>query len=134
MSDLKFIGAWMANLRDAHLPLPQELVGDLPEGVRDQIGNYLAAGTLFRTYRGLSWCRFRCGVDDREIGFREYTDGEWAWPEGLVHYVRVHDIVLPEDFIASATSGRLASGTSASKASFDFWIEWASARRSAPLR
>ena len=34
------------------------------------------------------------------MGSAEFTDGVWAWPAGLVHYVLKHDVRLPEEFIS----------------------------------
>ena len=102
----------MGSLRDEHLPLPQELAGDMSDSTRESVCKYLTSGKLFETYRGFSWCRFRCGVTDQTIGCREYTDGEWVWPEGLDHYVRTHHVVLPSEFVAAVTSSRPPSESS----------------------
>jgi hypothetical protein len=132
----KLIGYWMADLQDLHLPLPQELVGEMADSVRDAVCAYLSAGDEFVVYRGNSWCRFRCGEGD--MGCRELTDGEWVWPEGLVHYVRVHGVVLPADFVASATAGRRADRSEwaddRQNASLDCWIEWSVQRQSPTIR
>jgi hypothetical protein len=134
-SSMKLIGYWMANLHDSHLPLPQELVGETPASVQDTVCRYLTYGNLFATYRGLSWCRFYCGAEGSEMGHREFTDGEWVWPECLVHYVREHSVLLPDEFVASASSGSVASvlGDDHS-ATLDFWIEWARRRQSLCIR
>lgn len=125
----------MGSLLDQDLPLPQELVGDVSDTVRDAVCAHLHGGRLFASYRGYAWCRFRCGADGHEMGCREFTDGEWVWPEGLVHYVRVHGVVLPEDFVACATSRREIGTLDARHgASLDFWIEWARGRRSSKTR
>src|SRR5262245_41277400 len=84
--------------------------------------------------RGLSWCRFRCGVANQEMGCREFTDGEWVWPEGLTHYVRAHSVLLPEEFISSATSTRGAYSDGSQIPSLEFWVSWAKSRRSASIR
>lgn len=129
MKPLKLIGYWMSDLRDTQLPLPQELIGELSSSVRDAVCAYLKRGELFKTYRGLSWCRFQCGIDDREMGCREFTDGEWVWTEGLVHYVQNHGVILPDEFIASATSGKTPQKPSTENVALDFWVDWASRRR-----
>lgn len=131
---MKLIGYWMENLNDAELPLPQELVGDLSAGIRDAVCKYLCHGELYETYRGQSWCRFHCGFDRLEMGCREYTDGEWIWPEGLVHYVNTHGILLPEEFIACATSTRHSQPDNDRSASLEFWISWAKPYRSPSIR
>src|SRR5262245_57557729 len=82
------------------LPDPTALVcpGWIEFGKKKRLIAYLK-GATYETWRGLSHCRFRCGVDDREMGFRDYTDGLWVWPEGLYHYIENHDVRLPDDFI-----------------------------------
>jgi hypothetical protein len=132
---LKCIGYWMESLRDDRLPLPQELVGEMPATVRNAVCKYLSEGYLFATYRGYSQCRFRCGASGEQMGYREYTDGEWVWPEGLLHYIRAHNVIVPEGFVASATSQRPKKEVSENApTSLDFWIEWAAYRRSSKIR
>jgi len=72
------------------------------------------------------------------MGSREYFDGEWAWPEGLVHYVRDHAVRLPAEFLERARSRRGSEqrepacdnpleGLSAGiQPSFDYWLDWSS--------
>ena len=131
---MRLIGYWMQNLNDTELPLPQELAGELSAGIREAICKYLVHGKLYAAYRSYSRCRFHCGITDQEMGFREYTDGEWIWPEGLVHYVNAHGILLPEEFIACATSARSPQPGDDRSLSLESWISWAKTRRSAPIR
>ena len=63
---------------------------------------YLRSAQVVESYRGLSHCRYDCGVSDREMGYRELSDGAWIWPEGLVHYVERHYLPLPQEFLESA--------------------------------
>ena len=130
----KLIGYWMRDLRDTDLPLPHELVGDIPELVKQAVCVYLTSGRLFEEYRGLSWCRFYCGVTHKEMGFREFTDGVWVWPEGLVHYVQTHNVVLPEEFIATATSGRATPESDHDSLTLDFWLLWTAKRQNPSIR
>jgi len=44
---------------------------------------------------GFSTCRI-CGKSN---GSRELVDSSYLWPEGLAHYVRVHSVRLPSEFI-----------------------------------
>jgi len=103
---LKVIGLWINTLVDQQLPVPQELVGVLPSEVRTRLVDYLASGLPLVGYRGCSWCRFACGIDSSKMGSWDLTDGIWVWPEGLAHYVEAHRIVLPDEFITHAMSGR----------------------------
>jgi len=132
---MKCIGYWMENLLDEDLPLPQEIVGKMSVAVQESLCQYLQRGSVFEKYRGYSWCRFHCGVDEQEMGSREFTDGEWVWPEGLVHYVRMHSVLLPAEFIARAQSGLMVSGVDDNQIpSLDFWREWARQRQSTAIR
>jgi hypothetical protein len=101
---LKAIGFWITGLHDERQPAPQEFVGVMPADQRARLADYLAAGMTHESYLGMSWCRFGCGIDWTLMGTRDLTDGEWLWPEGLSHYVRQHQVVLPQEFIAHALS------------------------------
>jgi hypothetical protein len=132
---LKVIGYWTGGLSHTELPLPHELVGELSQSVRHAVCEYLTNGQVYQTYRGHSWCRFYCGISNEGMGGRELTDGEWVWPDGLVHYIQEHSVVLPEEFIAFATSGRKPKRKwFKHSVSLDFWIAWARNRRSPDLR
>ena len=131
---MNLIGYWMETLNDTDLPLPHELIGEMPELARQAVCRYLSGGRLFESYRGLSWCRFYCGVNDREMGFREFTDGEWVWPEGLVHYVRSHNVVLPDEFITTATARLAPVKFDNGRPSLDFWLDWVAKRRTPSIR
>ena len=48
-----------------------------------------------------STCRFAgCQSPRRELGCATLTDGVWLWPEGLAHYLEVHAVRPPHDFVA----------------------------------
>jgi hypothetical protein len=93
---------------------------------------YLRQGREFAAWRGLSYCRLKCGIDDREMGHRDLTDGTWVWPEGLVHYVERHCLRLPPEFsdAVQARAGRvpdvIVPEDSDRKALVDrtFWNDW----------
>jgi len=44
-------------------------------------------------YAGKSWCRFNCG--EAEMGNRDFSDGIYLFPEGLLHYIKHHTVKLP---------------------------------------
>jgi hypothetical protein len=71
---------------------------------REQLAAYLRNGHLCNRYCGCSHCRFGCRVNYGTLGSGELTDGEWIWPEGLPHYVERHGVMLPEEFVASASA------------------------------
>ena len=95
---MRMIGHWMSS-RERHLAPPQEFVGPWDEPSRQRVLEYLAHGHI-RSYRGYSSCRFpTCPAHAGPLGSRDHTDGIWAWPEGLAHYVRDHDVQLPVEFV-----------------------------------
>ncbi len=132
---MNLIGYWIRSLADDEYPPPQELVTDYDPATRDQIAAYLDAGSTFAVYRGLSWCRFFC---DHPMGNCELTDGEWVWPQDLSHYVRNHDVRLPDEFVDHVFSMRppMAETTndwSTVTPDESFWISWCAKHRSNSL-
>jgi hypothetical protein len=121
---MKLIGYWIESLRDLDYYPPQEFVADLPLQFRNKIADYLDRGLIFRTYCGVSWCRFFC---DYPMGNRELTDGYWVWPEDLSHYVRDHSVLLPSEFVCHVESNPvLVSKEDKGKSlpDTDFWKQW----------
>jgi len=58
---------------------------------------YLRNAKEYESWKGRSACRFGCkGVD---LGFRDFTDGVFVWPEGFAHYIDVHNVKPPEEFL-----------------------------------
>jgi hypothetical protein len=139
---MHLIGYWIESLRNERWCAPQEVTGVLEPEARARLVEYLDAGECCGHFRGISWCRFACGC--LEMGSKERTDGRWVWPEGLSHYVRLHHVVLPEEFVAHALE--LPSKTSAQperesfwqelftspdrKPRLDYWENWCAAHRS----
>ncbi|MDX2119580.1 MAG: hypothetical protein SF070_00800 [Gemmatimonadota bacterium] len=82
-------------------PDPHDLVGEWQSKDRRAVVAYFERGTLLREFPGFSPCRF-CG---QQTGAREFTDGFWAWPEGLTHYVEAHGVRLPEAFLERVRAG-----------------------------
>jgi hypothetical protein len=67
--------------------------------IKRSVVTYLRNGKVLACCMGYSYCRFHCGISDNMMGSCELTDGVWLWPEGLPHYVEVHSVRLPADFI-----------------------------------
>lgn len=90
---LRLIGYWTTGPGDTRdLPDPYDFVDpNWDEDARHAVEAYLSQGTYLRGFMGLSPCRM-CGTSN---GSGELTDGVLAWPEGLVHYVRDHNVRLP---------------------------------------
>lgn len=133
---MKLIGYWIRSLSDDEFPPPQELVTEYDPATRELIANYLDAGATFAVYRGLSWCRFFC---DHPMGNAELTDGEWVWPQDLSHYVRGHNVRLPEEFVQHARSKPIVIDPPDDNSSRiipdeSFWTSWCAEYRSNALK
>jgi hypothetical protein len=139
---LKAIGYWYShpNLllpQNDRFPDPTRLVqADWRVKERPRILGYLRSGWEYAAFRGLSYCRFRCGVDYSEMGSRCLTDGEWVWPEGLQHYIERHSVRLPEEFIESMIGKGWkvppggeppASSMTHGNPEDSFWVAWGNA-------
>ena len=126
----KMIGYWF-HPEESSYPHPQDFVRGNWLDARSLAALllYLRSAPQFVAYRGLSWCRFSCGVDKRTMGNREFSDGLWVWPEGLAHYVEHHDVFLPDEFVSRAISGpppsSLPASASQCSVDFEFWLTWA---------
>lgn len=97
MKRLEALGWWFNDLAPTGLPRPQLLVGALAEPMRTLVLSYLRQGKVLVRYPESSHCRFACG--EVEMGRADLTDGTFAWPEGLAHYVEHHSVRLPERFL-----------------------------------
>jgi len=101
---LSIIGYWAERGappdRSRGWPDPHDLVGSWERDDRVATVRHLAAGKVFRSFAGRSTCRV-CG---EPLGSTELTDGTWAWPEHLEHYVETHAIMLPDAFVSTCGS------------------------------
>ncbi len=105
----KKIGFWRGK-RDGLMGLILDLIESLPdprtmidldwsEEEREVVASYLDAGERVAKYFGYSWCRFECEARGTVMGTADLSDGVYLWPEGFSHYVRVHQVRPPEDFV-----------------------------------
>ena len=82
------------------LPEPHGLVDRYWDPAeRKRVIKYLRAGRESVAYKGSSSCRFNCGASNRQMGYRDLTDGEFVWPEGFAHYVEAHAVKPPAEFL-----------------------------------
>lgn len=94
------IGYWKSD-HEPDWPDPRDFVdASWSAEERREVAGYLSNGTVVVEYRGLSPCRF-CGQHN---GHREFTDGTYQWPEGLAHYLWVHEVRLPVAVVAHIKS------------------------------
>jgi hypothetical protein len=129
---LRAIGFWITDIHDEEFCAPQEIAGYLAPSERSRLVEYLENGTVFESYRGCSWCRFYCDAVHGILGSRELTDGVWVWPEGLPHYVRNHEVILPEDFAAHSQRATMRPVEDPTL-DFRFWKAWCATRRNAQI-
>jgi hypothetical protein len=129
---LKAIGFWQDNAGIFKLcPQPQSLARpDWHLAEREHILGYLRGGFAFLSYGGWSTCRFGC-VAGEYNGCNELTDGEWAWPEGLAHYVECHNLMLPEELVERMRANQWRVPGVADlvppamwKTDLRFWLNW----------
>lgn len=100
MSSLRLIGYWKSE-DSAEWPEVTQFVDEgWDDTERHMVAVYLSNGTVARQWRGWSYCRI-CGEQN---GDSDLTDGVFIWPEGLAHYVHVHAVRLPADFVSHAVS------------------------------
>ncbi len=128
---LEALGYWFNDRAPSAYPRPQRLVGPWDEAERARVVAYLRAGDELESYRGTSYCRFACGVPSEQMGSRDLTDGRFAWPEGLAHYVEAHDVRLPEPFIAHALANAPRVPPAVRRIDDAPWFAWGKARGAA---
>lgn len=118
-TDLIAVGYWRSD-EEPSFPDPHDL-GTEPRDAElvAQICNYLESGQSFLPWLGYSWCRFGCGIPESKMGSQCLIDGTWMWPEGLSHYVRVHQIPLPKRFIEHMAANSWRVPTDAAVPSLD---------------
>jgi hypothetical protein len=100
------IGYWQSESLP-ELPHPKDFQNDqITPDERKFLIDYLGKGKVVMMYLGYSFCRFKCGTPDHEMGNSCLTDGHYIWPEKLSHYIREHNVWLPESFIFHAKANR----------------------------
>jgi hypothetical protein len=131
---MTIIGYWIGSHGAELFPAPQECQGELSDSVREKLANYLDGGQMHEQYRGLSWCRFDCGIESSKMGSKDLTDGVWIWPEALSHYIRKHSVILPSEFISWALGESSIPRPSSKDRDLDFWLAWGQTRRNPDFR
>jgi len=120
---LDLIGYWASGSAEdpTGYPDPRDLVGTWEPTDRQNVIAYLASGIAFRNYMGPSHCR----LCESPLGAAELSDGTWAWPEGLEHYVEAHNIRLPEAFVDTArrAHGQVPQSAKETLGRPQLWVE-----------
>jgi hypothetical protein len=112
---LRAAGFWLdPDAPEQGLPDPRDAVDpDWETAERRRVIEYLRDAETIASYCGYSWCRFRCGIHDSEMGTCDLTDGAWVWPEGYAHYLEAHDVKPPDDFLEHVRARLVAADASA---------------------
>jgi len=96
---------------------------------RDKAGviAYLESGSKVNQYKGMSSCR----ICQQGVGSSERSDGTYAWPDRMEHYIKEHDLKIPEEFYEHIKANSFKVPESGANMPmygyrFDetFWIEW----------
>lgn len=103
---LRFVGFWASSSdpdadayaqRSIFLPWPEDFVDETWDAAeRAKVVKFLKAAPFVEHWMGWSSCRL-CG--DMHNGTRDQGDGAFVWPEGFAHYVEVHGVRPPEEFV-----------------------------------
>jgi hypothetical protein len=64
---------------------------------RDRVIAYVDGAPNVEHWMGYSFCRLGCDEDD--MGVSDKGDDKFIWPEGFGHYLRVHGVRPPEEFV-----------------------------------
>ncbi len=138
---MRRLGYWIESLWDDRYFAPQEFVGAVDEQRKRLVLTYLRSGKVTVAHRGYSWCRFMCDASPEEMGCQELTDGQWAWPWSLSHYVDRHNVKLPEEFVEHILRGDgFLRSTHAQAGEMDpdfddgWWSNWCAVHRSGALQ
>lgn len=106
---------------------------------KELVVNYLSSGKFCGGELGYSWCRYCCSTPAEEMGAAILTDGAWAWPEGLAHYVLEHNLRLPDEFLEhvgrngfTVPEDLLETDLVSATLDFDYWERWCAQMKSAP--
>jgi len=88
---------WAFGVKLEPLPNPADHVEpDWDPTLRQAIADYLNSGMQCDAEAGYAGCRL---CDKWDNGSTTLTDGTYNWPQGFAHYVDVHHVRPPDEFI-----------------------------------
>lgn len=99
----RFEGFWWSE-REPHLPKPvssdvdfegKAAVVEALEKLEKNIYTHKDRAGTCVYFKGWSTCRC-CGAEN---GSAEFSYKNWKWPDGLAHYVKVHNVKPSDDFL-----------------------------------
>lgn len=102
MHPLRAIGYWVSDSNPTW-PNPACFVDESQDDeLKARVAIYLNSGECWVVSMGYSSCRL-CGCQNGSVNL---TDGYYEWPSGLAHYLEVHDVRLPDEFVQHVLAGR----------------------------
>ena len=123
---MHMIGVWPGTIYDDFC-FPQKVATFGDTELRTAVVSYLKSAEIYERVRGFDSCMYSCGIG--LLGAHLWTDGNWIWPESLLHYVEDHHVSLPDAFIATI-HGDAPPPPNAPAASLDIWRTWCASHRS----
>jgi hypothetical protein len=102
---MRAAGFWWSEL-EPWWPHPRDFFApDWSPEERAAVVEHLLRPASAKHAHGVSYCRVCGGAN----GSGEFTDGVWAWPQGLVHYVLRHSVRPADAFVDWVLSQREAT-------------------------
>lgn len=100
------MGYWRSSL-EPEWPDPAWFVEENwdPEEKKMVLRHLEACHSMPYAMAGLSWCRFCCG--ETPPGASEISDGYYVIPSGFVHYVEMHNVKPPKEFMDRVRAGKI---------------------------
>ena len=93
---LTLVGYWFNPHAPSRYPDAAALTGAWHKSERTAVLAHLRNGSRWQRFASASFCRFGCkGACGRDL----LTDGVYAWPSGLAHYLDKHQVQLPRWFV-----------------------------------
>ena len=92
---MKEIGYWRKT-EDSNEDLPWPIIRKLPPETKQKIKDFLEKGELYAAWRGSSSCRI-CGKTN---GSTCLKNGNFIYPEGYLHYILDHDVMVDSELLA----------------------------------
>lgn len=120
---LKLIGYWNGGglIENEIWPNPKHFVEELTEEEKENLLNYFYNGIpMPYAVAGVSECR----LCKKIVGAGEFTDGKYVWPEGLPHYIKEHNVKLPEKFLEHALNNTIDPDLIIDIETLEIDIEW----------
>ena len=105
----KPLRAWGILKGTKHLPWPHNYIGEWENAyIKANVIEYVLNAPAIIHWLGTSCCRFECPHQSdkvwaknqiMDLGSTCLSDGIYVWPEGFHHYLDVHNVIPPKEFL-----------------------------------